>query len=392
MHLEFPPDLVEIATRIRRKIHSLPELSNQESRTSEFLRSELANCGIHKIRMLDTHSFMVDIDSEQKAQQFRRIAIRADLDALPIQEETTHNFVSHNPGVMHACGHDGHMAVVAGLGIWFNSIRSSLPGSVRLIFQQSEEAYPLGSQNVIASGALDEVDGVIGLHVDPGIPAGQITVREGAFAASGDEFKIVVQGRSCHAAKPHEGVDAIAISASVIQEIQKIRSRLTDPQSPFVITVAKINGGVVTNIVCDEVVIEGTIRALDEVARQTAQDLLENISQNMAAMYGGHANVQIDRGEPVLMNEENMTELIRSAGRQVLGKENVLNLPPWAASDDFAYYGKIKPAVYFRLGVRNESTDCVYGLHHSKFDLDESAIPVGIKVIGQAVYNFMNAS
>ena len=389
MKLKFPSELVQITTELRRTIHASPELSNKESNTSNYLKSQLTAFGIDKIRALDSHSFSVDIEGETKGKQNRSIAIRADLDALPITESTNHDFVSTNTGVMHACGHDGHMAIVAGVGIWLNSNRSRFPGLVRLIFQQAEEAEPLGSRNVIASGALDDVDGVIGLHVDPGIPTGQITVREGAFAASGDEFIIKVQGRSSHAAKPHEGVDAIAISASLIQEIHKIRSRLTDPQSPFVITVAKINGGLVTNIVCNEVVIEGTIRALDENARHTAQQLLKTISQGLAKLYGGRADVEIVEGEPVLMNHTMMTELIRDAGREVLGEENVLNLPPWAASDDFAFYGEVKPAVYFRLGVRNESKNCVFGLHHPQFDLDEDAIPIGIQVIGEAVCNFL---
>ena len=392
MKFDFPSELGEITKNIRRTIHASPELSNQEAHTSKFLKAQLSQHGLRDFQPLDTHSFSVDIDGTGENGQRRRVAIRADLDALPIQEATAHDYHSNNPGVMHACGHDGHMAVVAGVGLWLHANRSSLPGSVRLIFQQAEEAEPLGSRNVIASGALDDVDGVIGLHVDPGIPTGQITVREGAFAASGDEFVIRIEGRSCHAAKPHEGVDAIAISASIIQELQKIRSRLTDPQSPFVITVAKIAGGVVTNIVCDEVIIEGTIRALDEKARETAQKWLKKISQDIAAVYGGAADVKIIKGEPVLVNDTQMTELIRSSAKQVLGQDNVLNLPPWSASDDFAFYGQIKPAVYFRLGVRNEAKHCIYGLHHPKFNLDEAAIEVGIQVVGQAVCNFLDQS
>lgn len=382
--------LKETVVNIRRAIHASPELSNQELETSAFVRNQLAEHGIEGITMLDSASFSVDIEGESGNNR-RRIAVRADLDALPISEQTGRSFSSNNDGVMHACGHDGHTAMVAGLGIWLHQNRSELPGSVRLIFQQAEEAEPLGSRNVLSSGALDDVDGVIGLHVDPGIPTGQITVREGPFAASGDEFRISVIGKSAHAAKPHEGVDAIAISASLIQEIQKIRSRLTDPQSPFVVTIAKINGGVVTNIVCDEVNIEGTIRALDENARATARNLLKSLSRDLARMYGGEAHVEILDGEPVLMNDSRMTELIRNGARKVLGESNVLNLPPWAASDDFAYYCQIKPSVYFRLGVRNEQKNCIYGLHHPKFDLDEDALPVGIRVLNQAISDFLQS-
>ena len=389
MNTEISQDIFEIATRIRRTIHANPELSNKEFETSKFVQTELAGKGIDKIRALDTASFAVDIEGDGNSKNRRRIAIRADLDALPIEEATGHEFASRNSGVMHACGHDGHTAIVAGLGIWLHQNKSMLPGAVRLIFQQSEEALPLGSENVLASGILADVDGVIGIHVDPGIETGQITVRKGAFAASGDEFKITVKGRASHAAKPHEGVDAIAISASLIQEVQKIRSRFTDPQSPFVITISKIKGGVVTNIVCDEVVIEGTIRALDEAARKQAQELLIRISQDLAKMYGGDASVQIIKGEPVLVNDERMTNLVRRAAGKVLGSENVLDLPPWAASDDFAFYGQHKPSVYFRLGVRNEQKGCVHGLHHPKFDLDEDAISVGISIIGQAVVDFL---
>lgn len=385
-----PSYLKEIVTNIRRTVHASPELSNQELRTSEFVREQLAEHGVDQVKILDTASFSVDIEGKS-SKNVRRIAIRADLDALPINEETGHSFSSTNPGVMHACGHDGHTAMLAGLGIWLHQNRSELPGSVRLIFQQAEEAEPLGSRNVLSSGALDDVDGVIGLHVDPGIPTGQITVRKGAFAASGDEFRITVIGKSSHAAKPHEGVDAIAISASLIQEVQKIRSRLTDPQSPFVITIAKINGGLVTNIVCDEVVIEGTIRALDENARSTAHNLLKNLSRGLAHMYGAEAHVEIFDGEPVLMNDSRMTELIQSAGRKVLGESNVLDLPPWAASDDFAFYSQVKPCVYFRLGVRNEEKNCVYGLHHPKFDLDEDALFVGIRVLKQTIVDFLES-
>ena len=390
MTQDIPFHINQIVTDIRRTIHQSPELSNHELETSAFVRNQLADHGVDSVTMLDTASFSVDIEGENN-QSRRRIAVRADLDALPISEETGHSYSSNNDGIMHACGHDGHTAMVAGLGIWLHRRRSELPGSVRLIFQQAEETEPLGSRNVLSSGAIDHVDGVIGLHVDPGIPTGQITVREGAYAASGDEFTITVIGKSSHAAKPHEGVDAIAISASLIQEVQKIRSRLTDPQSPFVITIAKINGGVVTNILCDKVVIEGTIRALEEGARSTAHSLLKKLSRDLASMYGGEAHVEIFEGEPVLMNDARMTELVRNAGRKVLGESNVLDLPPWAASDDFAFYSQIKPSVYFRLGVRNEAKNCVYGLHHPKFDLDEDALSVGIRVLNQAVSDFLES-
>ena len=388
---ELPNKLFETVVRIRRTIHEHPELSNQEHRTSAFVKEELLSHGISNIITLGSTSFAVEIQGQQSGPS-RKIAVRADLDALPIEEKTGHEFSSKSPGVMHACGHDGHTAMVAGLAIWVNDIRESFSGSIRCIFQQAEEAEPLGGPIVVKSGILDDVDGVLGIHVDPGISAGQMTVREGAFAASGDEFKITVKGRSCHAAKPHEGVDAIAIAASMIQEIQKICSRFKDPQTPLVVTVSKISGGVVTNIICDRVEIEGTIRSLSEQARQSAHSQLEKICTSLARMYGGDAIVEIFSGEPVLMNDERMVELIRSAARRVVGTENVLNLPPWAASDDFAYYGQVKPSAYFRLGVGNQQKNCVHGLHHSEFKLDEDALPVGIRILKEAAFEFLGST
>ena len=316
--------------------------------------------------------------------------VRADLDALPIQEETGLEYASRNVGVMHACGHDSHVAMAYAAAVSLARRRDRFAGTVRFIFQPAEEAEPLGGRAMVEEGHIDDVDAVIGIHVDPSIEAGKIGVRAGPFAASADELDITVHGKAGHGGRPHEGVDAIAIAAGIVQELQKIPARQKDPAVPLVISIGRISGGTVRNIIAGEVVMEGTIRTMDESVRAFAHERIEAIATALARAHGGGAEVVIRRGEPVLENDPAMVALVKAAGDDVGGEGTVLDVAPWTAADDFAFYTKVKPCVYFRLGVGNAAKGCVHGLHHPAFRIDEDVLPLGAAVLARAAERFLN--
>ena len=382
-------DLADALIVLRREIHGWPELSNDEHETSRRVRARFEANGIEAIRPVLGTGLLVDVTGSAGA-DVRCIAVRADLDALPIQEETGLEFASRNVGVMHACGHDSHVAMVYAAAVSLARRRDRFAGTVRFIFQPAEEAEPLGGRAMVEEGHIDDVDAVIGIHVDPSIEAGKIGVRAGPFAASADEIDITVHGKAGHGGRPHEGVDAIAIAAGIVQELQKIPARQKDPAVPLVISIGRISGGTVRNIIAGEVVMEGTIRTMDESVRAFAHERIEAIATALARAHGGGAEVVIRRGEPVLENDPAMVALVKAAGDDVGGEGTVLDVAPWTAADDFAFYTKVKPCVYFRLGVGNAAKGCVHGLHHPAFRIDEDALPLGAAVLAHAAERFLN--
>jgi amidohydrolase len=382
-------DLAKYAIEVRRHLHRHPELSHQELGTQAYIRQQLERSGLTGLQPAAGTGLVVEVQGTAGPSN-RRIAIRADIDALPIMEETGLEFSSTNPGVMHACGHDAHTAMVLAAALGLQRRRSNFRGAVRLIFQPAEETEPLGGRRIVEEGLLDDVDAAVGIHVDPYLEVGKIAVATGTYTLAADGFDIEVKGASAHAAKPHEGVDAIAIACSVVAEVQKIVSRETDGLlAPLVISVTAISGGNSYNIIADRVLIKGTVRSGNSELRKTAHARLEEIVTKVAQMHRGDATLRLIKGEPPVVNDPEMTALVKAAASEICGEKNVLPLPGWSAADDFGFYSERRPSTYFRLGVRNESQGAAYPLHHPKFAIDEGAIPIGADILMATALAFL---
>lgn len=384
------PGVLEQIVRVRREIHEHPELSRQEHHTRDKVKAELKAAGITRIKEIAGTGLVVDIgDSSGKT-----LMLRADMDALPIQEDRPDlDFASKNNGVMHACGHDAHTAILLGATITLERMSARLPGRVRCVFQPSEEAEPLGGREVVQSGALEGVDAAIALHVDPDLAAGSVGLKTGPLLAGGMEFTICIEGKSSHAARPHLGIDTICAAASIVQELQKIPSRRVDPLDPAVVTIGKIHGGTAKNIIADQTVIEGTVRMLSEQLRQQMPLLVEQIVHSVAQANGASATVEMSDGEPVLENDPQVINLLRSAALEILDPDRVVELTHGSmGSEDFAFYTQVVPGAMFRLGVRAASDTQGFSLHHPKFNIDESALGVGANVLVEAARQFLHDS
>ena len=379
---------LEHMIRVRRTIHQHPELSRQEQATRDLVQQELESAGIQAVERIAGTGLKVDIQGGPG----RTLLLRADMDALPIQEDRPDlPFASRHAGVMHACGHDVHTAILLRVTLSLNEIKEQLPGTVRCIFQPSEEAEPLGGREIVESGALDGVDAALALHVDPDLDAGAVGLKQGALLAGGMEFTITVNGNSSHAARPHLGVDTICAAASIIQELQKIPGRRIDPLEPAVVTIGKIHGGTAKNIIADKTIIEGTVRALSEPLRQRLRALVTEVAETVARANGASAAVEMASGEPVLENDPDVVALVRDAARALLNPDQVIELDRGSmGSEDFAFYTKAVPGAMFRLGVRSKDEPASHPLHHPKFYVDESALGVGAAAFIEATKRFLN--
>jgi amidohydrolase len=382
------PDIISYAVDIRRHLHRNPELSNTEVRTQEYIRAKLVKAGLAEPRIAAGTGLVVDIVGNAGPSN-RKIAIRADIDALPILEDSGVEFSSANPGIMHACGHDAHTAMVVTAAATLHRHRPAFRGTVRFIFQPAEEAEPLGGRRVIEEGHLDDVDAAIGIHVDPYLETGKIAVAPGSYTLAADGFDIIVEGSSAHAARPHEGIDAIAIGCSIVGELQKFVARENDPLVPLIISVTAFSGGHSYNILADRVELKGTLRSGNKAIRTIAHSRLEQIVSSVAELHRGSARVHLIKGEPPVENDADMVLLVQDTGRRLLGHEGVVQLPGWSAADDFGFYSEKRPSVYFRLGVRNEAKGAKYPLHHPKFAIDEDALPIGVETLTGTALAFL---
>ncbi|MGE0239948.1 MAG: M20 family metallopeptidase [Parvibaculaceae bacterium] len=385
---EMEADIIRRMIEIRRHLHRNPELSNAEKQTQAYLKQALEQEGITGVREVAGHGLAVDIVGG-KAPSNRKVAIRADIDALPISEESGVDFASINPGVMHACGHDAHSAMVFATAAHLHRTRASFGGTVRLIFQPAEEAEPLGGRRVVEEGLLDDVDGAIGIHVDPYTPSGKIAVGSGPYTLASDIFDAVVTGSSAHAAKPSEGVDAIVAACAMVAEIQKIVARETDPFDPLVVSVTGIEGGGAYNVIADKVHLKGTIRSGNEATRLRAHKRLGEILKGVAQSHQAQVELEILRGEPPVVNDPELTQIVSDSAAACFGAASVLKAPGWTAADDFGFYSEKRPSVYFRLGIRNDGAGSIYPLHHPKFRIDEAALPVGAATLVAAAKRFL---
>jgi amidohydrolase len=361
----------------RRHLHSHPELSFHEVETSAFVARQLDALGLEHVRMAD-NGLVALIKGEKPSD--RVIALRADMDALPITEANDVPYKSQNTGVMHACGHDVHTSSLLGVAKILTDLKSEFGGTVKLIFQPAEEKLPGGASLMIKEGVLEnpKPSAVIGQHVMPLIDAGKVGFRAGKYMASTDELYVTVRGKGGHAAQPQQNIDPVIITAHILTALQTLVSRFSDPKSPCVLSFGKVIANGATNVIPNEVYLEGTFRALDEGWRAEAHQKIKKMAEGIAESMGGSCEFNIVKGYPFLINEPKLTEAIRAHAEDYLGKENVLDLDIWMAAEDFAYYSQVADACFYRLGTRNESRGITSSVHTPTFDIEETALETSI--------------
>lgn len=365
---------------IRRHIHSNPELSFQEHNTSAFIASKLEEYGIPFTKGIVETGIVAHIKGKNPSSKM--IALRADMDALPIYEENKVEYVSKNPGVMHACGHDVHSASLLGTARILNELKSEFEGTVKLIFQPGEEQLPGGASLMIKEGVLDNPrpQRIIAQHVFPSMEAGRVGFRSGMYMASTDELYVTVKGKGGHAAMPSQYVSPLLIASAILLELQKAfmnKDTKDIPDIPTVLAFGKITGMGATNVIPNEVKLEGTFRTMDEKWRAEAHEKMRSIAERIAEQMGGSCDFRVDHGYPFLVNDGETTLKARTAAEEYLGKENVEDLDLRMTAEDFAYYSQVVPACFYRLGTGNKERGITSGVHTSTFDIDERALEVG---------------
>jgi len=363
---------------IREHLHMHPELSFEEFETSAFLKQQIENWGLTVDKVWVKTGFSVVIDSGKAGPT---IALRADLDALPITEQNQRTYASKKVGKMHACGHDVHAACLMGALKILNELKSEFKGKMVAFFQAGEEKLPGGASLMIKEGIMEHYrpNAMIAQHVYPEMPVGKLGFREGKYMASADEIYLTVKGKGGHAALPHTTVDPILISASILQELQKISSRFAPPTLPVVLSFGKIEGKGATNVIPSEVKLEGTLRTMNEEWRAKFHDQISRVAEATASMMGGECVVDIKKGYPFLVNDAEITGECRQAAIELHGAEQIEELDLRMTAEDFAYFSQHCPVCFYRLGVRNEAKGIVHSVHHPQFDVDEGALKVGME-------------
>lgn len=361
----------------RRYLHANPELSYQEFNTVKYVDEKLRSFGVDKIESLATTGLVAEVKGKNPNK--KTIALRADMDALPIVEANNVPYKSKNVGVMHACGHDVHTSSLLGTAKILNEVKDQFEGTVRFLFQPGEEKNPGGASYMIRDGALENPRpaGIIGQHVFPLLPAGKIGFREGMYMASADEIYLRVIGKGGHGAAPDLTIDPIVIASHIIIALQQIISRNASPKQPTVLTFGNIIGKGATNIIPDEVNIAGTFRAMNEVWRESGLEKIKKMAESIAEGMGGRCEVDISRGYPYLENNPELTRRLKLAAEEYVGKENVYDIDITLGAEDFAYYSQIIPASFYRLGTSNVEKGIKSYVHTPTFDIDEDALKIG---------------
>ena len=363
--------------QVRQHLHANPELSYKEFETSKFIQSKLREFGI-SFDVKAITGVVATINGRNP--ESRVIALRADMDALPIQEENNVEYKSKNNGVMHACGHDVHTTILLGAAKILNELKTDWEGTLKLIFQPGEEKNPGGASLMIKDGVLEnpKPQGIIALHVHPELQLGKLSFRKGRVMASADEIYITIKGKGGHAAAPHLTTDTILMASHLVVALQQIISRNKNPLSPSVLTISSFQGGHTTNVIPSEVKLMGTFRAMDEQWRYKAHELIKKISTELVHSMGGEIDLLIDVGYPTVDNDDALTDTAWKLADEFMGKENVLETEMRMGAEDFGYYTQIIPGCFYRLGVRNEDKGIIHGVHTPKFNIDETAIETGI--------------
>ena len=380
------PEICEL----RHHLHQHPELSKEEEKTAEFICQTLDNYGIPYQKGVAGHGVVALIQGSDPGS--RCVALRADMDALPVTELNEVPYVSTEKGKMHACGHDVHMACLLGAAVILSEAKDLLTGTVKLIFQPSEETYPGGAIGMIKAGVLENPDVwvVLGQHVLPILDAGKVGFSPGPAMASTDEIYLTVKGTGGHAAAPNMVVDPVLIAAHIIVALQQIVSRHADPLTPTVLSFGRIIGEGRTNVIPNVVKIDGTVRTYDEDWRKEMHQRIEKMATSIASGMGGSCEVKIAHGYPYLHNDEELTGRLQAFATDFLGSDHVVTLEPRMTAEDFAYYAQRVPSCLYRLGVRNESRGITSFLHSPTFDVDEAALETGSGLMAWLAINLLN--
>ncbi len=364
---------------IRHTIHHNPELSGEEKETNLLLRSIFDVEGIPYKTFSTHYGLVADIIKDPS---LPTVAIRGDMDALPMPEQSQKPYTSSKKGIMHACGHDAHTAIALGVALVLNRLKEELPGNVRILFQPAEEVLEGGSDQLIADGALDGVSAIFGLHVYPYLNTGEIGYKYGVMMASADIFSFDIYGKTAHGARPHEGIDAILVASIAITSLNHIVSRRIDPLHPAVISMGKIEGGNAPNIISDFVNVSGTVRTVNAEVRdkipQMMEETIKGVCHTMDAKYHFHYKF----GPPELVNDDAMVDIVKSVGRYVVGEKWLVDLKdPVMGGEDFSRYLKIVPGAFFRLGICNPEKGTCVSQHNTRFDVDDDALEIGMKML-----------
>jgi amidohydrolase len=375
------PRLIEI----RRHLHAHPELSGQEYQTAAYVAGVLSSCGLHVQEAVGKTGVVADLGGQHHSSAL--LAIRTDMDALPITEKTPLEFASRHPGVMHACGHDIHTTLGLGTAMILSQLSQPLSGGVRFLFQPAEEIAQ-GASWMIRDGAMRNVTGILGVHVYPSIPCQTVGIRYGALTAAADDLEIFVQGESGHGARPHEAIDAIWIAAQIVTSLQQAISRTQNPLRPIVLTIGQISGGRAPNVIAEQVRLAGTVRSLHPETHAQLPQWIEGIVANICRTYGAEYELNYRRGVPSVQNDTRLTKLLEEVSRQAWGDERVQMITePSLGAEDFALYLAHAPGAMFRLGVG-------FGdrpnppLHHPQFEADEQAIYTGVVTLASAAWSY----
>jgi len=373
---QYAPLLVSI----RHHLHSYPELSFKEFETSAYIGERLKEWGIPFKKIAGTG---IEGIIEGRNPSYKTIAIRADIDALPITEENDVEYKSRNVGVMHACGHDVHTTCLLGAAKIISDLKDDLQGTIKLIFQPGEERNPGGASIMIKEGILEnpKPEAIIAMHVHPGLPVGKLSFRKGRIMASADEIYITIKGKGGHAAAPHLTADTILITSHIIVSLQQIISRNNNPFTPSVLSICSFQGGNTTNVIPSEVKLMGTFRTMDESWRYKAHALIEKQVKDIAEGMGAEADVHIDVGYPAVYNSEQITDASTLLAKEYFGDNNIEETELRMGAEDFGFYAQKLPACFFRLGVRNEAKGVINNVHTSRFNIDETALEYGAGIM-----------
>jgi amidohydrolase len=377
----------------RRDFHMHPELSNREERTARIVAERLRELGLDEVRTgVGRHGVVGLLRGGRPGPV---VAVRADMDALPIQETIDVPYKSRTPGVKHACGHDAHTTIGLGVAEILAGMRDRIPGTVKFVFQPAEEGPPAGEEGgarlMVKEGALENPRpaAIFGLHAMPAIQVGQIAFTSGPAMASADRFVVTVRGKQAHGAAPHLGVDTVLVAAECVTALQSIRSRRVDPQEPIVLTVGSVHGGNRFNILADEVKLEGTVRTLNEDVRRRVVEMMRSTLGGVTAAYGATYELEYYENAAVTFNDPALVEETLPALRRAIGTDGVRALKPQMIAEDFSYYQQVVPGFFYFLGVGNEAKGITASLHTPEFDLDEESLVVGVRVMTTVVLDYL---
>ena len=377
----------------RRHLHEHPELGMQETETAKFVAARLEQLGLDDIRTGIANTGVTALirgTNPDGPGAGKVVMLRADMDALPIEEANDVEYRSQNPGVMHACGHDAHTAIQMGVARMLMAKRDQFAGTVKVLFQPCEEAPPGGARFMIEQGVLQDPDvtASFAIHMANSMPVGKVGTRAGAQQAASDLFTITVQGKGGHGAAPHTTVDPIVIGSQIVVALQTLVSRETDPLASVVVTVGTFQAGSAPNVIPDTVVMTGTVRTLDQAIREHTAERLGTLVEGVAKAMGGSATLDYQWGYPALVNDTDMAQLVLETGAEVVGRENVIVIPPSMPGEDMSYFLNEVPGCMFVVGSMNEDKGFVWGHHHPRFDIDEQSMAIGVEMMTTVVLNY----